>query len=714
MRRSPLTSGSSARVPIDEAQFEALSAASVALLAPLIRLDSNGGSAPDRELREALQRFILVADQGGLPAVARIARLILEHLDGSEIAHPDDHPSESLETLIAGIVEFCAGDPDAVAASHLLDAVRVWADPSRSSVHDAGLHERDLHADGQRILAWTSGGVRADGQLQSRAISAGALQLLAQEARALVDELAALRLAPDRLAARIGADAAEMATRVARADRIARVQQLVERFDALAEAAYAIGAKVLCQILGRAQVALQDWLQRDHGVDKRALALLEALASRFAGYLASPERERAELLVAVLAEPGWPTPMQAQILRELVEDLCDLPRCGDRQRETQPEQITADQLSLQLPDDVEPTVLAQLLGELPALAGPLAHHLRRASAGSASDLASAFRIAHTLKGAAQTVGVRGIATLTHRLEDVLEALTGRPAGLTTEIQRDLQRAAVCLLAMADALNAQGPGPSDALGVCEALGVRKMEVLAMPIEHSADPREAWSEAAPERQPMELASVARPASTTVASASVSARAAIGSLASMRTVLSIEPRLQRVVGQAARIAGRPAELQISGQDLQLDASLIEAIIDPLSHLLRNAVDHGIEPQDLRLSLGKPSAGRLRVSFERANGVVEICCSDDGAGLDVDAIARQARRVGLIDSGTPMTDSLAADLILRAGFSTREVVTQISGRGIGLDAVRDAIQALNGEIRIESQAGIGTLFRIRIPTPG
>lgn len=712
MQRSPVTSGNSARGPIDEAEFEALSAASVALLAPLISLDSSVYSAPDRELCEALQQFVLVAEQSGLPAVARLAGLILARLSESAATRSDDPTGERLETLIVRIVEFCAGDPDRAAASNLLDALRIWANLSEASEQDAGLHARDLHADGQRILAWTSGDLRAERQLAAHPVSAEALQLLAQEARALVDGLAALRRAPKSLSSRIGSNARGAATGAAATDRLVALHQLAERFDALAEAAAAIGATVLCQILGRAQVALQDWLQPDFGVNTRALVLLEALASRFAGYLANPDRERAELLVALLAEPGWPTPMQREVSRQLVEDLCDLRQRGSRHLDAPAEQITADALSLQLPEDVERTVLAQLLGELPALAGPLAMHLQRASAGSASDLANAFRIAHTLKGAAQTVGVRGVATLTHRLEDVLEALTGRPAGLTAELQVGLQRAAVCLLAMADALNARGPAPTDALLVCETLGDLRTQLLAMPLE--PDTREPRSGTALERHRMAPGSVARPAQESAGTPQGFAGVTSDLLPSMRAVHTIEPRLARVVGQAARIAGRQAALQISGQDLQLDSRLLEAFIDPLSHLLRNAVDHGIEAQGLRQSRGKPPVGRLHLSFERVDGELEIRCSDDGAGLDLDAIATRARQAGLLDSEVPMTDALAADLILSAGFSTRDVVTQISGRGIGLDVVRDAIEALNGQIRIESQTGVGTVFRIRIPTRG
>ena len=712
MRRSPLPSGSSARGAIGEAEFEALSAASVALLAPLISLDSGVHSAPDRELREALQRFALVAEQSGLPAVARIAGLILARLNESAATQSDDATGDRLETLIVRIVEFCAGDPDRAAASNLLDALRIWAGLSEASAQDAGLHAHDLHADGQRILAWTSGDLRAERQLAARPVSAEALQLLAQEARALVDGLAALRRAPKALSSRIGSNGRGTATSAAATDRLVAWHQLAERFDALAEAAAAIGATVLCQILGRAQVALQDWLQPDFGVNTRALVLLEALASRFAGYLANPDRERAELLVALLAEPGWPTPMQREVSRQLVEDLCDLEQQGNQNSEAPPEQITADALSLQLPDDVEPTVLAQLLGELPALAGPLAMHLQRASAGSASDLASAFRIAHTLKGAAQTVGVRGVATLTHRLEDVLEALTGRAAGLTAELQVGLQRAADCLLAMADALNGRGSAPSDALQVCETLGALRTQLLAMPVE--PDPRELRSETAFERNRMASGSVARPAQQPSRASQGFAGVTADALPSMRAVHTIEPRLARVVGQAARIAGRQAALQISGQDLRLDSRLLDAIIDPLSHLLRNAVDHGIESQGLRQSRGKPPIGRLHVSFERVDAELEIRCSDDGAGLDLDAIATRARQTGLLDNEVPMTDALAVELILSAGFSTRDVVTQTAGRGIGLDVVRDAIQALNGQIQIESQAGVGTVFRIRVPTRG
>ncbi|PWG61105.1 hybrid sensor histidine kinase/response regulator [Spiribacter halobius] len=179
----------------------------------------------------------------------------------------------------------------------------------------------------------------------------------------------------------------------------------------------------------------------------------------------------------------------------------------------------------------------------------------------------------------------------------------------------------------------------------------------------------------------------------------------------VSGLVPRLQRAVRQAARVSGREASLEIQGESLQLDAEILDGLMDPLLHLLRNAVDHGIEAPSVRAARGKPASGRLQLSFSREGSLAVVRCRDDGAGLDLDAIRHQARLRGLAEAPEGLSDAAAARLVLLPGFSTREAVSQLSGRGVGLDVVNDRVRRLKGRLDIRTMPGEGSEFIIRLP---
>jgi two-component system chemotaxis sensor kinase CheA len=174
----------------------------------------------------------------------------------------------------------------------------------------------------------------------------------------------------------------------------------------------------------------------------------------------------------------------------------------------------------------------------------------------------------------------------------------------------------------------------------------------------------------------------------------------------------RFRRVVRDVSKEIGKDIELVIEGEGTELDKTVVEKIGDPLTHLMRNAMDHGIEPAEVRASRGKPVKGTLKLNaFHEAGGIV-IEVSDDGGGLNRERILAKAREKGLIqDSGDSMPDGEVWKLIFEAGFSTADQVSNLSGRGVGMDVVRRNIEALRGTVDIESQAGVGSIFRIRLP---
>ena len=184
-----------------------------------------------------------------------------------------------------------------------------------------------------------------------------------------------------------------------------------------------------------------------------------------------------------------------------------------------------------------------------------------------------------------------------------------------------------------------------------------------------------------------------------------------ARMVAVKTIVPRLKRTVAQTAIATGRKVALQISGDDVVIDADVLARLAEPLLHLLRNAVDHGIEsPQD-RAYAGKPEQGTVQLEFQRVGDEVVLRVSDDGRGLDLVAIEAKAVSYGLIDAVGAMTEPELARLILHPGFTTRDKVTETSGRGVGMDIVNDRITALKGRLDIDSADGLGSFFTVHVP---
>ena len=174
---------------------------------------------------------------------------------------------------------------------------------------------------------------------------------------------------------------------------------------------------------------------------------------------------------------------------------------------------------------------------------------------------------------------------------------------------------------------------------------------------------------------------------------------------------PRLARVVRQAASESGKSAELVVEGGEGELDRQVLESMLPPFEHLLRNAVVHGIETPEIRRQKGKPAVGCVTLKLQRAGSEVLIEVSDDGAGLDLDSVRRKAFEQGFLAEGQEVSDIDATELILMPGLTTAGALTQAAGRGVGLDVVGNEVKKLGGSIRIESVPGEGTRFLLRLP---
>jgi chemosensory pili system protein ChpA (sensor histidine kinase/response regulator) len=173
----------------------------------------------------------------------------------------------------------------------------------------------------------------------------------------------------------------------------------------------------------------------------------------------------------------------------------------------------------------------------------------------------------------------------------------------------------------------------------------------------------------------------------------------------------RLTRLVRQAANDTGKRAELVVQGAAAELDRQMLERMVPPLEHMLRNAVVHGIEATERRTALGKPDVGRISISLERDGAEVVIVVADDGAGINVKLIREKAIALGLTDPQAKLTDEEAVQLILEPGFSTAGHVTQAAGRGVGMDVVATEVKKLGGGLFIDTTTGMGSRFTIRLP---
>ncbi|EPF69301.1 hybrid sensor histidine kinase/response regulator [Acinetobacter gyllenbergii] len=175
---------------------------------------------------------------------------------------------------------------------------------------------------------------------------------------------------------------------------------------------------------------------------------------------------------------------------------------------------------------------------------------------------------------------------------------------------------------------------------------------------------------------------------------------------------PRLQRIVRQTASTLNRPTELVVNNTEGELDRSILERLVAPFEHMLRNAIDHGIEDREQRLQAQKPETGHIVLNIGRQGTDVVVTFSDDGKGIDVKRIKEKALQTGLMTKDQKLDQEEILQFIFHPGFSTAAQVTQISGRGVGLDVVQSDIKALGGHVSVDSSFGQGTTFTIRVPT--
>jgi two-component system chemotaxis sensor kinase CheA len=181
----------------------------------------------------------------------------------------------------------------------------------------------------------------------------------------------------------------------------------------------------------------------------------------------------------------------------------------------------------------------------------------------------------------------------------------------------------------------------------------------------------------------------------------------------LLRVMEQLPRVARELAQKLGKGVQVELAGAQLELDRSILDRLSDPLVHLIRNAVDHGLELPDARREAGKPEAGRILIQARRERDSIRVSVEDDGAGLDLEAVRARAVAAGLVhgDLAEDLPPDQIAALVFRPGLSTRQTVSDVSGRGVGMDAVKATVEALGGRVELSSSSGLGTTTSLVVP---
>ncbi len=674
------------------------------------------------------------------------------------------------------------------------------------------------------------------------AVDAGGVQTTSVAAQEVSSDMLALFAKEFGLMGNMLAE--DLAAVVASGDdeqRSLALQNYVEALLRIAATSESIGLTALHQFLSllAGMVATQT-----QALDAQQVSLLGELPAKLNAYLSAPKEEIAALeLLSLLMDSCWSQTAVMDGNESLFTELININLIADHQDEAAAViAITAGDVSIQLPDDLNTELFDGLLQELPVQVGNFTSAIEKFSngAGSMQDIEQAKRAAHTLKGAANTVGIAGIANLTHHLEDLLIALTDKQSLPDNALAELLTEAGDCLEAMGEAVVDGGTAPAQSQQllqqICDYVSymhsgefVARNEAVAVaapvantplpqssgavldlvePGSHAAEPmlrvpakvvdellrlagENVISNAQIQEQlkqtqkqskaiqkhdilfqkliadletlvdvrgmssPQKKASISTTDGDfdpleferyselhTITAQLVEARTDAFEMSShideqlhglaellevqrrlqmenqhavIRTrlvpVTTIVSRLQRSVRQTCRLLDKQVNLNIVGANTNIDSNMLNDLTDPLMHILRNAVDHGIETLASRLAANKPADGLIELSFAREGNSIVLRCKDDGAGLDYAAIRRTALKRKMISAERILSEEELARLILVPGFSTRDSSTQTSGRGIGMDMVHARILEMKGSLNLRSVAGQGLVVELRLP---
>ncbi|MDM8565037.1 response regulator [Candidatus Halobeggiatoa sp. HSG11] len=586
-------------------------------------------------------------------------------------------------------------------------------------------------------------------------------------------------------------------------------------------------------------------------MSKRATArtVLEGWPTVLLGYFTSPTTGVLPL-VDYFRLSTWQQPLNDETAKVLATQLMAGSSAEEEEEDeanNRQTQATPEDVALNIPEDINPELLEAYLQETPQHAQDFSEAIQNIIQGAdVSEIERAQRIAHTLKGSSNIIGIKGIASMGHHLEDTLEYLAKHKVTPPPELTDTMVEAADCLEMMVDFLLGQDDAPEQSLQVLQSvldwanrIDKGKLDAPPAPTKPAVTPAADTPAPAKTESKAPAKKAAKPAATgeveqflrvptktvdelmrLVGELSISlgqiqermrhvvqstrllteqdlvlhektfelenlvdirgitgmgsnveqvnkddenfdplefeeynelhsvAHSFIESIADNReltmtiqedlvdldTMLIRQERLnkefqtnimttrmvpastllsklQRNVRQTCRSTGKKADLNVSGTDILMDSDVVNNLGDPLQHILRNSIDHGLESTDERVMLGKPEIGNIQLSFYREGNNIVVKCQDDGQGLNYTNIRYSAIKRGLITEEQELSEKELARLILMSGFSTKSGVTQMSGRGVGMDVVHTSIRDMKGTLDLMSETGKGTTMLIKLP---
>tara|TARA_R110002072_G_scaffold14582_9_gene60236 strand:- start:48003 stop:52139 length:4137 start_codon:yes stop_codon:yes gene_type:complete len=618
-------------------------------------------------------------------------------------------------------------------------------------------------------------------------------------------------------------------------DSLSQYALHVERFGSACQAAEMDG---LYQIASVFTNNINYFSNNEAKFTEHQLSLLTLWPQSVLSYLQNPgDNVFSSALVDIVKDKELPNNLMTGVAPALINLLKAVYVSEvDIHKEARQTEAKSEDVSIELPEDINQELLDGLLQELPGQTEGFSAAIQALIDGSGdiSEVHKAQRIAHTVKGAANTVGVKGIAILTHQLEDIMSSLNDLNHLPSPALAASFMDAADCLEEMSEALLERGTAPSNSQNVLQsildwAIRLEKEGVDCLKSEENetiepvtAKPKEEDIEK--ENDDSDASAILRvPANlideilrllgeTMIVTSQLQERVRLSTMQSQRLVehqnsvknlasdlevqvdvksavqnnqqsadqdtvfdsleleeynelhtvthriveaaddsyelnqevandlreldellvdklrlhneiqgivmrtrmvaiKTISPRLQRIVRQTCRSTKKEVSLEIIGSDTLIDSDILNKLIDPLMHILRNAIDHGIENREQRIHLKKDPEGKLQLTFVREGTQILVKCQDDGSGLDRKDIIDTAIKRGLLRPDEQFSENKINRLILNPGFSTREKATQTSGRGVGMDIVHTELLAMKGSVHIESKENKGCLIELRMP---
>lgn len=611
------------------------------------------------------------------------------------------------------------------------------------------------------------------------------------------------------------------------------ISQYADRILRFGNACQAADMPGLFQVSNLMKDNIAKLLQGEQQFGLEQKKLLEQWPNKVLAYLQSlGDEKQSEEITRILLSDTWIEPLLSEVSPALI-DLLSAPYIAS-QEEAKPSNrlktASPEDISIALPEDINNELLEGLLIEMPGQVEELTDSIQSLSngTGSIAEMEKAQRVVHTIKGAANTVGIKGVATLTHNFEDILVALTEYKQLPSPQLNNAMMDAADCLQEMYESLSENTPAPRNAQEVLQSIldwanlieekgaEVLNEEVLkeapeAAEVETKQEEQtvstlrvptqlideilrllsesmiqtsqlqdrlnntEEYTESLFEQNDLvqnlvgeleqqveirgavfnkqiainqqndifdplefeqynELNTVTNRLTESVSDAKVLSSDMQSNIVDLNELLieqtrthrqlqelvmrsrmvpvkTLTPRLQRCVRQASRLTGKQVKFELSGTDTLIDRDVADIVLDPLMHILRNSIDHSIEDESTRLSKQKSAQGLVRVGFYMEGANIVVKCTDDGYGLNYKKILDTAIDKGILNAEQTITNKELTALLMQPGFTTKKDVSQVSGRGVGMDVVRAQITSLKGTINIDSEEGLGCTVELKIP---